>query len=88
MRGDRDAAITMKAVAEYRETAAVGDTVYVPRNSDETCYNKGGYSPVRKGWIRTHIVLKAPYLAMTQKGAFRWEDLYRWRKEYTEKYGD
>lgn len=76
-------AIHMRDIAEFKNAAKVGTTVYV-RVVPDNPYNR---KKVANSWVKTSIMSKAPHVAMTMKGAYRWADLCIWQREHREKYG-
>lgn len=76
-------AIHMRDIERFRNATDVGTTVYA-RVMPDNPYNK---KKVANSWIKTSIMSKAPHVATTLKGTYRWIDLYIWQREHKEKFG-
>lgn len=67
----------------YRDSTQIGASAYIKTHEDDPLKKRS----LPKDWVKVHIEAKAPYLAQTDKGAYRWADLCRWAKEHKDKYG-
>ena len=76
-------AMSMRDVAEFKTAAKVGTSVYIRVIADNP-YNK---KKVANGWVKTSITGKAPHVATTMKGTYRWIDLCIWQREHKARYG-
>ena len=76
-------AMHVSDIERFKDATKVGATVYVRVISDNP-YNR---KKVANSWIKTSIMSKAPHVAMTMKGTYRWIDLCIWQKEHKEKFG-
>lgn len=80
-------AIKAQDVEAFRDRVKVGESVYVQLGRDDYDGISGEESAKRHKWIKTTVIFKAPFVAKTKHGTFRWADLCRWGREHKEKYG-